>query len=122
MRTLATLLFALPLLAADSDFNGRWDITTTTRRAWWLEVTGAGTPHHKARPKSVMNPCGRPYTGMPLVIMSVIPETIESMPSVTISEGTRNSAEHSPLRRPTAAALPRLTTIPRAMAAPGSNP
>jgi hypothetical protein len=44
MRTLATILLALPLLAADSDFNGRWDITTTTRRAWWLEVDGAGTP------------------------------------------------------------------------------
>src|SRR5215471_6869286 len=43
MRTILTLAFALPLLAADSDFNGRWDITTTTRRAMWLEVTGAGT-------------------------------------------------------------------------------
>src|SRR5215470_3551751 len=43
MRTILTLAFALPLLAADSDFNGRWDITTTTRRAMWLELTGAGT-------------------------------------------------------------------------------
>ena len=59
---------------------------------------------------------------MPLVIIKVIPETIESVPSVTISEGTRNSAEHSPLNRPIAAALPRLTRIPTAMATPGSTP
>jgi len=46
--------FVLLLLAgssafcADSDFNGRWDITahTTPRpRAFWLEMTGAGTPN-----------------------------------------------------------------------------
>jgi hypothetical protein len=43
MRTILAVLLALPLAAADSDFNGRWDITTTTRRAMWLEVTGAGT-------------------------------------------------------------------------------
>ena len=38
--------------AADRDFNGRWDIVvhqppaqilSTTTKAWWLEVTGAGT-------------------------------------------------------------------------------
>jgi hypothetical protein len=33
--------------AAPAGFNGRWDITVheqSRRRAWWLEVTGAGTP------------------------------------------------------------------------------
>jgi len=33
--------------AADQDFNGRWDITTNTQprpRAWWVELTGVGTP------------------------------------------------------------------------------
>jgi hypothetical protein len=48
MRLLATLLLALPLMAADSDFNGRWDITNNTQprpKAWWLELTGAGTPN-----------------------------------------------------------------------------
>jgi len=38
--------------AADKDFNGRWDITvhkTPADRAWWLEVTGAGTPEIKGR-------------------------------------------------------------------------
>ena len=35
------------LCAADSQFNGRWDISVTGEprgRAWWLEVNGAGTP------------------------------------------------------------------------------
>ncbi len=34
-------------IAADSDFNGRWDIRVPKEpraRAWWLEVQGAGTP------------------------------------------------------------------------------
>ena len=39
------LLSAMPSLAADADFNGRWDLTTVNRpRAWWLELTGLGTP------------------------------------------------------------------------------
>jgi hypothetical protein len=42
----ALLLLAVsPAFSADQDFNGRWDITATTqsRRAYWLEVAGAGT-------------------------------------------------------------------------------
>ena len=49
---LLLLLSAAPLAAADSAFNGRWDIEVqneTRRRAWWLEVTGAGTPQIKGR-------------------------------------------------------------------------
>jgi hypothetical protein len=41
------LLFAVLACAAPVDFNGRWDITVneqSRKRAWWLEVTGAGTP------------------------------------------------------------------------------
>ena len=43
-------MYALLLLAAVSvtGFNGRWDITVPNEsraRAWWLEVTGAGTPN-----------------------------------------------------------------------------
>jgi hypothetical protein len=39
------LLSAMPSLAADADFNGRWDLTTVNRpRAWWLELTGVGSP------------------------------------------------------------------------------
>ena len=39
-------LFAPALLAADADFNGRWNIHVKTprNRVWWLEVRGAGTP------------------------------------------------------------------------------
>ena len=49
MRTLlaALLLTVSPALAADADFNGRWDITALTQprpRAWWLELSGVGTP------------------------------------------------------------------------------
>jgi hypothetical protein len=41
------LLAACPVFSAGQDFNGRWDITTLTQprpRAWWLELTGVGTP------------------------------------------------------------------------------
>jgi len=48
MRTVfgVLLLSAMPSLAADSDFNGRWDLTTLTQprpRAWWVELTGVGS-------------------------------------------------------------------------------
>ncbi len=47
MRTLPLLLLAAgAALAADADFNGRWDIKGkpgSSIRAWWLEVNGAGT-------------------------------------------------------------------------------
>src|SRR5207253_1414939 len=35
------LLSAGAAFAADQDFNGRWDITAKSLRAYWLEVTGA---------------------------------------------------------------------------------
>jgi len=48
MRTLlvAFLLAACPAFSADQDFNGRWDIHTNSPRprAWWLQLTGVGTP------------------------------------------------------------------------------
>jgi hypothetical protein len=54
MRNCALLLLlaALPLPAADAGFNGRWDIEIPKEprhHAWWLEVTGAGTPAIKGR-------------------------------------------------------------------------
>lgn len=56
MRLLSAFLAALPLLA-DSGFNGRWDITVDTpnKRAWWLEITGAGTPHPAGKFVSAFN-------------------------------------------------------------------
>ncbi len=47
-----TLLAALSAFGADSDFNGRWDITAQTKprpRAWWLELTGVGTASPSGR-------------------------------------------------------------------------
>jgi hypothetical protein len=59
MRTFAPIctllaLAAVPSIghAADGDFNGRWDLVvhkTPADIAWWLEVTGAGTPEIKGR-------------------------------------------------------------------------
>jgi hypothetical protein len=59
MRPWVSILAPLALVAilpaaraADKDFNGRWDIIvhkTPADRAWWLEVTGAGTPEIKGR-------------------------------------------------------------------------
>jgi len=40
------LLTACSAFAADSDFNGRWDITpvdSSRGRAWWVELSGVGT-------------------------------------------------------------------------------
>lgn len=48
MRTLValSLLSIGAAFAADSDFNGRWDINVSTerKRVWWVELNGVGTP------------------------------------------------------------------------------
>ncbi|HWC97612.1 MAG TPA: DUF1080 domain-containing protein [Candidatus Sulfopaludibacter sp.] len=38
------LLAVTPAFCAPSDFNGRWDITASGARAWWVELNGVGTP------------------------------------------------------------------------------
>lgn len=49
----ALMAFSTAARAADKDFNGRWDLIVhnnpncTVTCAWWLEVTGAGTPELK---------------------------------------------------------------------------
>jgi hypothetical protein len=51
-NTLLAFAFVATGFAADSGFNGRWDIRVLNEprnRAWWLEVTGAGTPQIKGR-------------------------------------------------------------------------
>jgi hypothetical protein len=48
MRRLLVLLLLSPAaLAADRDYNGRWDITAIQQRprAWWAELSGVGTPN-----------------------------------------------------------------------------
>jgi hypothetical protein len=60
LRWFAALLYVTvvvtPAPAAEADFNGRWDIQVlakpadiqfTTTKAWWLGITGAGTPEMK---------------------------------------------------------------------------
>jgi len=54
MHTLSLflLLLAAPAFAGDEQFNGRWDINPIhepRHRAWWLEVSGAGTAALKGR-------------------------------------------------------------------------
>src|SRR5258706_5621859 len=45
-----SLLLLTSALASDTQFNGRWIIPAPSRlRAWWLEVTGAGSPTLKGR-------------------------------------------------------------------------
>src|SRR5437016_5454484 len=58
MRLAVTLLFAAAAFAADQDFNGRWDITTTGQprpRAMWLELTGMGSPNPTGKFVSAYN-------------------------------------------------------------------
>ena len=58
MRGLLYLLVSIAALAADSDFNGRWDIKVENearRRAWWLEVNGAGSPSPTGKFISALN-------------------------------------------------------------------
>jgi hypothetical protein len=67
MRRLTIFLFltALAGFSADKDFNGRWNIKVfeeARNRAWWLEVTGAGTPDLRGR-----------FTGAPGGDTEVIP-------------------------------------------------
>src|ERR1044071_875742 len=48
MRTFPLFsLLAAVSSAADSDYNGRWDITAIQQRprAWWAELTAVGTPN-----------------------------------------------------------------------------
>ena len=57
MRTSIPMFVSVALIAgltlaraADTDFNGRWDLVVhkvPADKAWWLEITGAGTPQIK---------------------------------------------------------------------------
>lgn len=63
---------AMMALAADSDFNGKWDITVpgeARSRVWWLGVQGAGTAHPKAT-----------FVGAP-------GGQVDPMPDVTVKDG-----------------------------------
>ena len=65
------LLLASCAFGDDAQFNGRWDITIpheARSRAWWMEITGAGTPLLKGK-----------FVGFPGGDMNEIPHlTIQS--------------------------------------------
>jgi hypothetical protein len=73
--------------AADSDFNGRWDLTVhgntdcTVTCAWWLEVTGAGTPQPKGT-----------FVGFP-------DGSLHELPDLTIKNGVLHFAWDRPAGR-----------------------
>ena len=87
MRIALFFLLSLAGLAKDVDFNGRWNITVpneTRRRAWWLEVDGAGTQAIKGR-----------FVGAPGGDMNAIPE-------IAVKGGVlRFVFERNYLRKPT---------------------
>ena len=52
MRFVLVLRCTLAAFCGDKAFNGRWNMKASKEprnRAWWLEVTGAGTPKLKGR-------------------------------------------------------------------------
>jgi hypothetical protein len=58
MRVLIGLvLLGATAIAADSDYNGRWDLTTGAARrgAWWVELNGVGTPNAAGKFVSAYN-------------------------------------------------------------------
>jgi len=77
------------LSAGVESFNGRWNLTVEREpraRAWWLEVTGAGTPQLKGR-----------FVGAPGGQMDVIPEIrIEGEELVWVFERAYRPASNEP--------------------------
>lgn len=73
MRLVIAAAWVLCCFAAsiDDQFNGRWDITVNgdRSRAWWLEVSGAGTNNTKAK-----------FVGTPDGL-------VEDIPKISISDG-----------------------------------
>jgi len=82
----ALLSCSLNAIAADEDFNGRWDLIVhnnsncTVTFAWWLEVKGAGTPEVKAT-----------FVGFP-------DGSLHELPDLTIKDGVLHFAWDPPAR------------------------
>ncbi|HEY6991757.1 MAG TPA: DUF1080 domain-containing protein [Bryobacteraceae bacterium] len=82
----ALLACSLNAIAADKDFNGRWDLIVhnnpncTVTCAWWLEVTSAGTPEVKAT-----------FVGFP-------DGSLHELPDLTIKDGVLHFAWNPPAR------------------------
>src|SRR5215472_9612163 len=86
MRFLPLLLLSLsPAFCADSDYNGRWDITANTKprpRAWWVELNGVGSP----------NPTGK--------FVSAYNGDMNTIDTISVESGVLHFAIHRPNRGP----------------------
>jgi hypothetical protein len=91
MHKLLPLLFLVPAFAGDAQFNGRWDITVPQEaraRAWWLEITGAGTPALKGR-----------FVGFPGGDMNDIPQLAIENGEMRFSFDYKDSHTGQPMHR-----------------------
>ncbi len=70
----------------DQKFNGRWDISVNgapPQRAWWLEVSGAGTPALKGK-----------FVGSPVGLLDEIPKLSISDGELRFALDSRYRKEH----------------------------
>lgn len=87
MRVVLIAVCAISCCAAtidDQQFNGRWDISVNgaaSQRAWWLEVSGAGTSALKGK-----------FVGSPVGL-------VDEIPKLSISDGELRFALDSRYRR-----------------------
>jgi len=91
MRKLLPLVLLLPAFASDAQFNGRWDITVpqeSRSRAWWLEVSGAGTPSLQGR-----------FVGFPGGNMNDIPHLTIQEGELRFSFDYKDSRSGQPMHR-----------------------
>jgi hypothetical protein len=91
MRELLLLVLLLPAFASDAQFNGRWDITVpkeSRSRAWWLEVSGAGTPSLQGR-----------FVGFPGGNMNDIPHLTIQEGELRLSFDYKDSRSGQPMHR-----------------------
>jgi len=88
---LLPLVLLLPAFASDAQFNGRWDITVpqeSRSRAWWLEVSGAGTPSLQGR-----------FVGFPGGNMNDIPHLTIQEGELRFSFDYKDSRSGQPMHR-----------------------
>jgi Domain of Unknown Function (DUF1080) len=91
MRKWLPLVLLLPAFAGDAQFNGRWDITVpqeSRSRAWWLEVSGAGTPSLRGK-----------FVGFPGGNMNDIPHLSIQEGELRFSFDYKDSRSGQPMHR-----------------------
>jgi hypothetical protein len=91
MRTLLPLVLLIPAFAGDAQFNGRWDIAVpqeSRARAWWLEVSEAGTASLRGR-----------FVGFPGGNMNDIPHLAIQEGELRFSFDYKDSRSGQPMHR-----------------------